>query len=212
MEKATESVYKNSPGVEFRRKWDKEDYERLAKERYEKRKLERERRKEKPTGLLKAREHTIDLGSNVGKTQVVASVRAAGFHCEICRYTVKDSLSYYDHLNSPRHLRQLGMGEQTERATLEQVKERLSKFSKLRKTGSEAIPGHHSPILSTSQATSDTFSVTETEGSMKKPKLVQGKEQNRADEIDAKDDTSIDIEADEIERYMGFRSFAKKTI
>jgi len=45
----------------------------------------------------------------------------------------KDSLSYLDHLNSSQHYRQLGISGQVERATVEEVKERLAWLIELKR-------------------------------------------------------------------------------
>ena len=52
----------------------------------------------KATKLLEAREEPMELDKNMNKTVIVASGRP-GFTCEMCRWTVKDSASYLDHVN-----------------------------------------------------------------------------------------------------------------
>lgn len=59
----------------------------------------------KPTEMMKAREGSLEIDKNLGKTMVVSNPtgRGAGqpgFYCEVCNRNHKDSNSYLDHLNS----------------------------------------------------------------------------------------------------------------
>lgn len=83
----------------------------------------------KPTKAMQA--HTdLDLTKNSGTTQMVEQEdgkgRGAGFYCEVCKKMCKDSVGYLDHINGRMHLRRLGQTTQAERATLEQVRERIA--------------------------------------------------------------------------------------
>jgi len=42
----------------------------------------------------------VDLSEGVGQTKVVEGNKMPGFHCEVCDVTLKDSLSFLDHLNN----------------------------------------------------------------------------------------------------------------
>ena len=48
-----------------------------------------------------------------------------GFHCEICKLTYKDNLSYLEHLSSVIHMKNAGISNRVERSTLAQVMARL---------------------------------------------------------------------------------------
>lgn len=51
---------------------------------------------------LKAREEKVDIDSNVGKVQVVQAAdsrKQPGFYCKACDITIKDSVTWIDHLN-----------------------------------------------------------------------------------------------------------------
>jgi U4/U6.U5 tri-snRNP component SNU23 len=205
MEKTTEDIYKNASATGFRRKWDKREYENLGKERYEKRQLERKRKAEAPISLLKAREHTVDLAGHVGKTQLVASVRAAGFYCDICRYTVKDSLSYYDHLNSPRHLKQMGMGAQTEKATVDQVKQRFASLKKLKEKG----------VIDTSELdktpTVESIEVSQKARAQISDDKLNTENKKQHENIDTASESVVepeDFESEEMQKCMGFKGFS----
>ena len=52
--------------------------------------------------------------------------KSAGFYCETCDLTFKDSLNYLDHLNSSQHYRRLRISGRVERATVEEVRDRLA--------------------------------------------------------------------------------------
>lgn len=144
-------MYGNNKANDFRRTWDRDEYERKAQERISSRK-----RKDNPddaevkaeeteeTGdvkeqklaappkkreMLKAREFKVDLESKVGKTVVIStaapSSQAGGYYCEICDCLVKDSINYLDHINGKKHQRNLGMNMRVKRSTLDDVKARF---------------------------------------------------------------------------------------
>ncbi|XP_014662449.1 PREDICTED: zinc finger matrin-type protein 2-like [Priapulus caudatus] len=118
---------------DHRKKWDKDHYESLAKER-----IEEEQRmalgiqsKEMPVKreLLKQRDYKVDLESKLGKSQVITKTTPAacqgGYYCNVCDCIVKDSINFLDHINGKKHQRNLGMSMKVERSTLDQVKKRF---------------------------------------------------------------------------------------
>lgn len=57
-----------------------------------------------PTELMKQREFDLELDKNLNKTMVVQNPTGrgpgqAGFHCEACNRTYKDTTAYLDHIN-----------------------------------------------------------------------------------------------------------------
>ena len=131
----------------FRRTWDKAEYaaraaERSAKEREEgKARYEAKlagkkyiRRASTPPDAkdTEARTRRLDVGSLIGKTQIVALGAAvgkrgkgAGFYCESCDLTFKDNLQFVEHLNSRQHLVAIGQSGEVRRANAKEVRERL---------------------------------------------------------------------------------------
>ncbi|WOO80507.1 Zinc finger matrin-type protein 2 [Vanrija pseudolonga] len=96
-----------------------------------------------PTGL--AQQHKdLNLSKNLGKTVLVQTStgtqgpRGAGFYCELCNRTLKDSLSYLDHLNSRFHLAKLGQSTHVARSTVAQVRERICQLREESKTKVDA--------------------------------------------------------------------------
>ncbi|XP_062590323.1 zinc finger matrin-type protein 2-like [Saccostrea cucullata] len=125
-------AYEKNPG-DHRRKWDKEEYERLAQERLEEeqRKLLEKELREPPQKreLLKPREYKVDLDSKLGRSQVITKTTPAsqqgGYYCNVCDCVVKDSINFLDHINGKKHQRNLGMSMKIERSSLDQVKKRF---------------------------------------------------------------------------------------
>lgn len=142
------NAYGTSGGgdTSFRKKYDREEYAAKAAERESKEKKESKERYEaklsgkkfyrEPTPpdakLFEARRERLNLEENLNKTTLVpagAAVgkrgRGAGFYCDACDLTFKDSLQWVDHLNSKQHLHATGQTAEVEQATLEDVRKRL---------------------------------------------------------------------------------------
>lgn len=84
-----------------------------------------------------ARSQRLDIYEGLNKVTLVPAGattgkrgKGAGFYCQDCDLTFKDSIQYTDHLNSKQHLYALGQRESTRRATLEDVKRRLEMLKK----------------------------------------------------------------------------------
>src|SRR5277367_636596 len=134
--------------VSARRTWDREEAERNYTERLAREKAEaKEAKSKKALGsgklpppastdltTVQARTEAIIKSEELHcKRELVAPLlsrsnkgKSAGFYCETCDLTFKDSISYLDHLNSSQHYRKLGISGRVERATLEQVQNRLA--------------------------------------------------------------------------------------
>lgn len=123
----------NSSGGDFRRKWDKDEYEQLAKKRLRAEEEEAEAKEAKgppvKRELLKQREYRVDLDSKLGKSQVITKTtptsQSGGYYCNVCDCVVKDSINFLDHINGKKHQRNLGMSMKVERSTVDQVKKRF---------------------------------------------------------------------------------------
>lgn len=132
--------------TDFRRTWDKSEYEAKAKKENEERKEEAKARYEaklegkkwhKPVDFssletTSARNSRLDVASMVGKSTLVPAGstvgkrgKGAGFYCEACDLTYKDNVQYIEHLNSKQHLFNTGQSGEVKRATLQDVRERL---------------------------------------------------------------------------------------
>lgn len=106
--------------TDFRRTWNKEEYAAKAKARENRDRLAEKNDERKKLGLpplkprreyndddtnkeaLKHREEKVNIEQNVGKIQVVQAVdsrKQPGFYCKDCDVTIKDSVTYIDHLN-----------------------------------------------------------------------------------------------------------------
>ncbi len=129
------SSSKDPPGKadNFRRTWDKEEYEKLAKERLENDEdsddADRDRSIPVKRDLLQARQYGVDLSSKLGKNIIITKTtplsEQGGYYCNVCDCVVKDSINFLDHINGRKHQRNLGMSMRVERSSLDQVKNRF---------------------------------------------------------------------------------------
>ncbi|NXV53175.1 ZMAT2 protein, partial [Uria aalge] len=94
--------------LDFRRKWDKDEYEKLAEKRLTE---EREKKDGKPAQpvkreLLRHRDYKVDLESKLGKTIVITKTtpqsEMGGYYCNVCDCVVKDSINFLDHINGKK--------------------------------------------------------------------------------------------------------------
>jgi U4/U6.U5 tri-snRNP component SNU23 len=132
--------------TDFRKKYDRDEYAQKAKEREAKEKEEGRLRYEAKlagkkyyaplTGdetLTAARTSRLDVSANVGKIMLMPAGaatgkrgRGAGFYCEACDLTFKDNLQWVEHENSMQHLRAIGQTGEVKKATVEDVRDRIT--------------------------------------------------------------------------------------
>jgi U4/U6.U5 tri-snRNP component SNU23 len=147
MADSKKSAYGNAASdTDFRKTWDRAEYEAKAKKEQEERREEGKARYEaklegkkwhKPVDLstldsTSSRTGRIDVASLVGKSTLVPAGsavgkrgRGAGFYCDACDLTYKDNVQYIEHLNSKQHLINTGQSGEVVRATLQDVRDRL---------------------------------------------------------------------------------------
>lgn len=119
-----------------RREWDTAEYSRIALEREadEKKKAD-EKRAAIARTPAQARKQEVDLTSKLNKRVTVSTsaplASHAGYYCEPCNCLLKDSMSYLDHINGKKHQRTLGMSMNFNRATVDDVKQRLNQLGAL---------------------------------------------------------------------------------
>merc|ERR1719341_363310 len=102
-----------SSGAEFRRKWNRDEYEAIAHERIRAERVASEQglNQGKPLppvkrDLLKQRDYKVDIDSKLGKSQVITKTTPAsqsgGYYCNVCDCVVKDSINFLDHINGKK--------------------------------------------------------------------------------------------------------------
>ena len=140
--------------------------------------------------------------------------REAGFYCEVCDCTLKDSLAWLDHLNGVYHNRALGLDvTEVERSTVDQVKKRLER-AKRRKRGEIAAAdedGGDAPLLLLDgKAASDGEEESDEDESDEDESDDSAASDAAEDEEDAEDAEDAEDEEDEaaaMQKMMGFGSF-----
>lgn len=189
----------------FRRKFDRDEFLQRAREREEKEKDGRLKSKSKGPPVqrqpLKHRDYEVDLESRLGKTQVVTPIaplsQQAGYYCSVCECVVKDSANYLDHINGKKHQRALGMSMRSERATLDQVRQRFEVLKKRKTTGSFSEQDLDEKILKQQQE----------EEEIKRQRRERKKEKKK--EKAAVEEPEIDTEVAAMMGFGGFGSSKK---
>ena len=144
--------------TDFRRTWDRSEYEAKAKKQQEERKEDSKARYEaklegkkwhKPVDYstldaTNARGSRIDVASMVGKSTLVPAGsavgkrgRGPGFYCEACDLNYRDNVQYIEHLNSKQHLINTGQSGEVKRATLQDVKDRIEMLKQRKRDAEE---------------------------------------------------------------------------
>ncbi|CCI48475.1 unnamed protein product [Albugo candida] len=157
--------------------------------------------------LLKARESKLALENDIGKVQMLLSKAdesetpqssAAGYHCDVCECTLKDSVAYLDHVNGKKHLRRLGFSMRVERSSVEKVKLRLQ----------NAIQSKWEPLLHRKR---DLVVDENDESNIEKVEENKNKRHKKNEAEGAQEDEGkeeISIEEQEMREMMGFKGFS----
>jgi U4/U6.U5 tri-snRNP component SNU23 len=126
-------------GNNFRREWDKAEFEARAKARLDAElalEAEREAGVSAPQPIvqrapLQRRTEDLQLAKFVGARTVISGADmlsgqyAGSYYCQVCECSLRDSANYLAHINGKKHNRMLGMSMRAERSTLGEVKARL---------------------------------------------------------------------------------------
>ena len=143
-------------GNSFRREWDKEAFEKKAKERLDAElalEEDREHAKTAPQPIvqrapLQRRTEDLQLAKFVGSRQVVTGAQAlagqmaGAYYCNVCECPLRDSANYLLHINGRKHNRMLGMSMRAERSTVAEVRARLDAHKGDKAEEVRATPPH----------------------------------------------------------------------
>ncbi|WBW70707.1 U4/U6 x U5 tri-snRNP complex subunit Snu23 [Schizosaccharomyces osmophilus] len=151
--------------------------------------------------VVGARSGSIGVEKDINKVKIVPANASfgrrghgAGWYCEACNETYKDSLSWIEHLNSTQHLRKTRTVVTDRRATLEEVKERMEYWRQQ---------------LLQPQIGSKEYSLRERTDSyreqLQKQKLE--KQARKRDQANKKLEEPSETESSELVQMMGLRGF-----
>lgn len=183
---------KNSFG---RRTWDREEYAKQAKIRWER---QQNKSIEVVEGHKSVSRDALNFDNDLNKRQVITSNvistrgKSFGFYCEVCDLTFKDNLKYVDHLNSKPHLIRSGELNKEINVTLDEVK---SRYEVLVQKVDEMMNQSEKYDIKKRIAKRQAF-----EDELKQKKLAKKKASKNKDETASE-------EGDEMSRLMGFGNF-----
>ena len=155
----------------------------------------------KPTMAMQAHEN-LELDKDSGKTIMVEGVtegRGPGFYCEVCKKMCKDSVGYLDHINGRMHLRRIGQRTEAERATVEQVRERIEAIRAERALGATATERYNFDERLKQIAAEQRHERVERRRDRREERLRKKQKQAHNEPV-AEDDTALMV-------AMGFASF-----
>ncbi|KAK7203364.1 hypothetical protein BZA70DRAFT_291394 [Myxozyma melibiosi] len=203
----------NKPAETGRQTWDKDEMLKQARERAERERHARESRfVREPTPPdaqeIEIRRQRLNLDSDLNKVTLVpagASAvgkrgRGAGYYCEACNLTFKDSLQWVDHLNSKQHLQATGQTDSVKRATVEDVRSRLRW---LRQKREEDLQGQQYDIQ---KRIAERKRIEEEERQRRREKRNAKRKERRARSASAGGD-EVDEERLAMEQMMGIKGF-----
>ncbi|KAI9275385.1 hypothetical protein BY458DRAFT_507259 [Sporodiniella umbellata] len=206
--------------TDFRRKWDREEYAAKARARESRDRFAEENEERRKKGLpplkpkkteeeneskqkLSHRTERLELEKNVGKVQVIQSTdsrKQPGYYCKDCDITIKDSVTYIDHLNGRKHLANAGISRKTEKAGINDVKERLAALKRKRENPDEEKYDLDERLTALKQQ-------EEEERKKRREKKKQKKESKKKE-----DKIEISEEGDEMAKMMGFAGFGSSKV
>ena len=145
-----------------RRTWDRDAFEKKAAERLEKETSGELLHEEKaqpyrsappgskgPDGsdraYLKGRVVDLGLDAKLGKRRLITestpSNQTGGYWCDICACTLRDSVTWLDHINGMKHQKRLGFSMRVERSSVDAVKDRFARLKSAASSSSAAGAG-----------------------------------------------------------------------
>ncbi len=160
--------------------------------------------------FIKPRETKVtdSINNKIGKIEIIKpdtlqAARGAGFFCEVCECTLKDSEAYLRHITGKNHQKALGFSMRTEKASYDGVKEKLASLK--RKVEESSNPSNTVKPSAIDEYNSRVATEMAEQEMLKKKKK---------EEIEAKRKEAQEIENElidpDIAAIMGFGTFKKK--
>lgn len=143
-----------------------------------------------------------------GSAAVGKKGKGAGFYCDACDLTYKDSLQWIDHLNSKQHLVATGKTAEVQRATLDDVLKRLEwlkRQKEQREKGEDWNLKKRLEERAKEQEEERRKKREKRKAAKDKRKLAEIKKEAGAEKVDAaQEDVDMDDDAAMMARMMGF--------
>ena len=213
-----------------RRGWDKDKYEKKAKDREEfgdefvdgEKAAGEIRNKQEfkaadagaagPAGSKRAwlrnREQSYGFERSAGSTRVLTEPevqkKATGWYCDVCECLLRDSASYLDHVNGKKHQRALGYAMRVERVGVDAVRERFTATTERRAAAKAEIKRHET--LDASEELEGRLEKRELDEAADKEARREAKRQRKAEQAKADQESDPNFDAD-MNAMMGFGGF-----
>ena len=219
-----------------RRGWDKDKYEKKAKDREEfgdefvdgEKAAGEIRNKQEfkaadagaagPAGSKRAwlrnREQSYGFERSAGSTRVLTEPevqkKATGWYCDVCECLLRDSASYLDHVNGKKHQRKLGYSMRVERVGVDAVRERFCEQTEKRAATKALVERHKT--LDVGEEYERRLAARDEDEQAEKAARREAKRQRREEQAaaDQEEDPNFDAEMNAMMGFGGFGGSKKK--
>eukprot|EP00756_Hemistasia_phaeocysticola_P055609 Hpha_TRINITY_DN3156_c0_g1::TRINITY_DN3156_c0_g1_i1::g.96585::m.96585/K12848/SNU23; U4/U6.U5 tri-snRNP component SNU23 len=227
----------DSTGGVKRKRWDKEEFSKLAAERIKQEADSEVTLAQRPPGKrvdkragkypelkpvapgggpqrdwLRARDFDLGIGETVGRCAFINksgnnTSDQPGWYCELCDALLRDSLSYADHVNGKRHQRMMGVSMRVQTATKEGVQ---SKLGALREE--KALEEETKLLTSDERVDRKLLTWEEEEEQRKEQERAKKRRLKEMKQLKAQEEAAAAApdNADDLMKMMGFSGFGKK--
>ncbi|ETO15415.1 hypothetical protein RFI_21949 [Reticulomyxa filosa] len=165
--------------------------------------------------LLKPRNEHVDISAKIGERVVITKdsdlSEMGGWYCHDCKCQLKDSHTYFDHMNGKKHQRKLGMSMKVPNSTLHEVQVALEKhkrtFQEMQSTDAYSITEKLEKKQLHEQQKKKVQKQQQKDMTMLSNKLTNNKNANNNNDKQSTNEVEIEITEEEMDPEMAALGF-----